>query len=248
MTWNAWWAHSGTDRGRRLARVVADAGADVVVLTEAEADVLPAGGHVVEAAPDWGYRPARPGRRKVLMWSRSPWSDVDDSGSDRLPSGRWVAATTDTALGPTRFAGVCIPWSGAHVSSGRKDRGNWEDHAAYLDALKPVLDAQPVPLVVAGDFNQRIPRVRQPRVVAASLAAAFSELRLATDGADPHLIDHIAHSSGLVVSDLTVIPSSDAEGRLSDHLGVLADVIHGGGDEDAHAAEHRRAGEREIVT
>lgn len=227
LTWNAWWAHSGTARGRRVARAVADADADVVVLTEAEVDVLPAGGHVAEAVPDWGYRPARPGRRKVLLWSRNPWSAVDDTGSAAFPPGRWIAATTDTALGSIRIAGVCIPWSGAHVSTGRKDRKNWEDHAAYLDALKPVLDGQARPLVVAGDFNQRIPRGRQPMAVAESLAAAFSGLRLATDGADPHLIDHVAHSADLVVADLSLMPSRDAEGNLSDHLGVRATLIAG---------------------
>lgn len=229
LTWNAWWAHRGTARGRRVASVIADGDADVVVLTEAEADVLPAGGHLVTSSLDWGYRVARPGRRKVLLWSRNPWSDVDDAGSPALPPGRWVAATTDSPLGPIRIAGVCIPWSGAHVSTGRKDRATWEDHAGYLAALPPVLDRQPRPLVIAGDFNQRIPRGRQPKAVAASLTAAFEGLRIPTAGVDTHLIDHVAHSAGLAVAELSLIPSSDAEGNLSDHLGVRVTLTEDAG-------------------
>lgn len=221
-TWNAWWAHAGTPRGRRVAEVVVGLGADVVVLTEAEAGVLPPDGFVVDAGADWGYPTGRDGRRKVLMWSAQPWSDIDAFGSADLPGGRWVAATTSTSIGPVRVVGVCIPWSGAHVTTGRRDRRPWQDHSSYLDGLGPLLATQPRPLVVTGDFNQRIPRSRQPRQVADALDSAFRDLLIATAGQTEHgfLIDHVAHSGDLHAERTTVLSKTDALGRLSDHTGA----------------------------
>lgn len=41
----------------------------------------------ISASADYGYLP-KAGRRKVLLWSRSPWIHVDDLGAESLPSGR----------------------------------------------------------------------------------------------------------------------------------------------------------------
>lgn len=106
-TWNVEWATAGTRRGERVAAVL-DGAADVMVVTECTLGVLPTG-HVVDAGSDWGYRVDDPTRRKVALWSRWPWTDVDPVGHPDLPPGRFVAATTSTPIGDLRGVGVCIP-------------------------------------------------------------------------------------------------------------------------------------------
>jgi len=136
-TWNVEWATPGTRRGDRVAAVLLDL-ADVMVVTECTLGVLPPG-HVVAGGSDWGYRVDDPTRRKVALWSRWPWTDVDPVGHPDLPPGRFVAATTSTPIGDLRVVGVCIPWAGAHVSTGRRDRRQWQDHEQYLRVLPDVL-------------------------------------------------------------------------------------------------------------
>lgn len=219
-TWNVEWAAAGTRRGDRVAGILASVG-DVLVVTECTLDVLPPG-HVVTGGSDWGYRVDDASRRKVALWSRWPWVDVDDVGHPDLPPGRFVAATTATPIGELRIVGVCIPWAGAHVSSGRRDRRQWEDHELFLQALPEVLAEQPGPLVVAGDFNQRLPRRRQPERVHQLLLDALGDLQVVTAGETDvgFLIDHIAVGDGLATGAPTIIPSRDAVGQLSDHHGV----------------------------
>lgn len=225
-TWNLKWARAGRARGARIRDVLEAVGADVAVLTEAELDMAPAGGHIVDAGSDWGYRVRRTERRKVMMWSREPWRDVDAVGSTELPGGRWVAATTDTSLGTVRVVGVCIPWKDAHVVTGRRDRAPWEDHVAFLARSRSLVAKQPRPLIVAGDFNQAVPRVRQPHLVAEQLGHWLTGLSLATAGDTSHgrLIDHVALSAELVSNRCTVIPAQVDGQRLSDHTGAVVEV------------------------
>ncbi len=214
------WATPGTRRGHRVAALL-NGVADVMAVTECTLGVLPTG-HVVDAGSDWGYRVDDPSRRKVALWSRWPWTDVDPVGHPDLPPGRFVAGTTSTPIGDLRVVGVCIPWAGAHVSTGRRDRRQWQDHEQYLRALPDVLASQPRPLVVAGDFNQRLPRSRQPEQVHRLLIDALAGLTVATSGETPagRLIDHVAVSPELRATDRELIPASDAAGPLSDHTGV----------------------------
>jgi hypothetical protein len=97
-------------------------------------------------------------RRKVVLWSRRRWSDFDAVGRPGVPPGRFACGTTQTPAGTLRIAGVCIPWRGAHVSTGRRDRAPWADHLAYLDGLADIARDLHGPHIVLGDFNQRTPR------------------------------------------------------------------------------------------
>ncbi len=128
-TWNTEWAKPGSARGERVRRALAAPDCDILCVTEGFAGLLPPDGHLIDAGPDWGY-PIREGRRKVLLWSKRPWSDVDALGSDDLPSGRFVAGATETPVGPVTVVGVCIPWRDAHVRGGTRNRKRWEDHLA----------------------------------------------------------------------------------------------------------------------
>lgn len=219
-TWNVSWTGRGSPRFEPSQRRIAEIDADILVLTETTGDLVPEGGFVAKGGPDWGYA-NKPGRRKVLLWSRWPVTDVSNEISD--PGGRHVRATVQSALGPLRVHALCVPWSMAHVSGGSEDRKPWEDHISYLKALGAVLALEAgdpatrdLPLILAGDINQR----EQPRpygnVKARKLWAKVLEeagLELVTDEA---MIDKVAIGPGLSASDPALFPPE----KMSDHHAV----------------------------
>ena len=226
-TWNTKWATPGCKRGKEVVRAIASLDADVIVLTEGRADLLPPDGFIVDAGSDWGYRVDDPDRRKVLMWSKNPWLNVVDRGSETMPSGRFVSGATESPIGRITVAGVCVPWQGAHVTHGRRDRRPWQDHERYLRGLREVLQWVDGSRVIAGDFNQRIPRSRQPLDVAELLAETLKGYRIPTASfTDPQLIDHIAHSDDMFVAGMPTLIQNRLSGfELSDHIGVSVDLV-----------------------
>ena len=152
---------------------------------------------------------------------------IDRGGHASLPPGRFVSGTTDTPAGPVTVFGVCIPWRDAHVSTGTRDRKVWEDHLSYLAGLHEFLSTTQGPFIVLGDFNQTVPRRWQPEYVFEALVKALGDsCQLATsgeiDGISRLLIDHLAHSPELTVSQIQGINRVDSDGtRLSDHHGVV---------------------------
>lgn len=225
LNWNLEWKTPATRVGRLIQERVAAIDADVVCHTEVVRTMIPEG-HSIESHPDYGY-PNEGGRRKVVLWSKQPWTEVDTVGDDELPSGRFASGIT----GGVRFVGVCIPWRDAHVKTGRRDRTCWEDHLSYCRGLARVLNgytAHRMPTCVVGDFNQRIPRLGQPLTVAKALSDAIPpDFTIATAGMKDNegndLIDHFAVSPGLSISITRIVPRFADDGtRLSDHVGVAA--------------------------
>ncbi len=228
-TWNVEWAKPGTPKGKRVEPILAAPNCDVLCVTEGDAGILPKGGHVIDAGTDWGYPIPKtsPRRRKVLLWSKRPWTPVFDRLQDELPGGRLVAGVTETPVGRVTVVGVCIPWRDAHLNSGRKDREPWQEHRAWLARFGELVYAGAQSrTIVLGDFNQRIPRKYAPVEVYGELLRAFEGVCIATKGffhspfsADDsgdrqvslsdvatgkdalQLIDHVAHSADLVQAD-----------------------------------------------
>ena len=227
-TWNVNWAPPGTDRGDTVAAKFRGLGADIMIVTEGFAELLPSEGHLIDAGDDWGYG-LEPRRRKTLAWSRHPWSDVRhlDEGAGK---GRVVAGITDTEAGPLGVIAVCIPWQDEHVRTGpRRDALQWQEHQECCTQLLKLRQdfAHGRPTLIAGDFNQRIPRRRAPLRVEASLSAALTRMTTWTagDSAFGQLIDHIAGSAQLAAKDVVVWPGKEEHGRrLSDHSGVACTV------------------------
>ena len=63
-------------------------------------------------------------RRKVLLWSREPWNQIDDMGTDSMPPGRFVLGVTQTSVSEVAVIGICIPWFGSRTEASRKvERG-----------------------------------------------------------------------------------------------------------------------------
>ncbi len=167
-----------------------------------------------------------------MLWSREPWSEVDDSGLDSLPPGRFVSGITQTSVGEVTIVGICIPWFGSRTEARRgvERRRPWQDHKQYLAGLAALLERQDAQrLIVMGDFNQVIGQgSRAPAELRVALQDAFSPgMRIAT--ADIAFqgrksIDHIALSADWTVGSLGVISNIHEGKELSDHFGVFADV------------------------
>lgn len=163
------------------------------------------------------------------MWSSEPWTDVDEVGSPDLPSARFVAATTETPIGPVRIMGVCISWHMANVTYGNRNRRPWEDHINYCSELRQLIEAYDpaLPLIVAGDYNQRIPPTRGGAQVHA-MAELLEAIDLLTGGEvagwEKPGIDHIA-VRGLEATSVVGWPNVIDDVRCSDHGGVVVELL-----------------------
>ncbi len=204
---------------------------DVMVLTEARTEFPSRGGHSLWCEPHQGSRFAAD-ERKVLMWSKNPWEDVDHLGIRGLDTSRFVAATTQTAIGRIRVLGICIPWHMAGVTHliDHEKRKPWELHVDYLTVLGDLLRRVTGPTVIAGDFNQRIPRIKNGnRAAAEALRTTFAAMNIVTegqiDGTTKPGIDHIALSDHLRARNVWGWRNTINGHRLSDHDGAAADIV-----------------------
>lgn len=229
VTWNAEWQRRTGPKGTILRRILLNIAPDIACLSEAHTDILKGDYHGIFSDPDHGYE-VLPDRRKVTLWSRTAWRDVDDFGSPDLPKGRYVAGTTSTPVGDVRVLGLCIPWRNAHVSTGRRDRAPWEDHERYLRALQPIVERERStgPLLVMGDFNQRVPARLVPQHLATLLSQSLGDLRVWTagsvDGADAALLCHAAGEFPGALVTRTGLSRFQEGRRLTDHNGALVVV------------------------
>jgi hypothetical protein len=224
-TFNCQWRKSGSIAANIIRERIFESSPDIVCVTEAYADFFGTIGHVIEANADYGY-PITDGRRKVMLWSRQPWTEVDTIGDPVMPSGRFLGGVTTTPAGDVTCIGVCIPWKDAHVLDGRCDRNRWQDHLSYLDGLAGVLASSADRLVLMGDFNQRVPRKYQPQAVFDRLGeSVLARLAIATAGViesvGAQAIDHICHSHDWHAADVIGLSNIGPDGKeLSDHFGI----------------------------
>jgi endonuclease/exonuclease/phosphatase family metal-dependent hydrolase len=228
-TWNTEWRRPSSADAWLIKERLFHHSPDVICLTEAYPDLLEGAGKMISSAADYGYRLIE-GRRKVVLWSREPWEDIDRTGHPDLPPGRFVAGRTRTPLGDVQVIGLCIPWRDAHHRSGRKDRQPWEDHLGFLAALERISCRWEGPTIILGDFNQHIPIGRAPAHVHEALRRALlSRFQIATAGPlaplDRRSVDHVLHSSEFASEEVAALSNLDAKGReISDHFGVIARV------------------------
>lgn len=228
-TWNTQWAKPNTTLGNVVRASLSYPNCDVLCVTEGYRGILPRTNYVVDGGPDWGC-PIVDGRRKVLLWSKRPWSDVDCVETGRPLGGRFVAGVTETDAGPLQVVGVCIPWRDAHVKYCQKDSKQWQEHERWLSAFETLHYRQATErTIVLGDFNQTIPRRGQNKRVYEALRCALRRFTFATAGWRAHArdlaIDHIAHTPDLIrIGNIGIWPRQTEYGkRLSDHFGLWCD-------------------------
>ena len=236
-TWNVQWATPASRRTPEILRRLSSLAPDVVCLTESDHRLLERAGHTVCSQPDYGYA-LKIGRRKVVLWSREPWREVDNFGINSLPPGRFVSGVTRTAIGEITVVGICIPWSGSRTEANRhiEHRARWQDHEYFLAALADMLHSRPIEaMMVMGDFNQVIGQgSRAPRKLRAMLIETFPPTMTIVSSevsfAGRKSIDHIALSKDLTVESLKVISNIQDHTKLSDHFGVTAKLTVKGGE------------------
>ena len=231
VTWNVEWATARSRRTPEILRRIDGHAPEIACLTETDVGLLSQRGYTICSQPDAGYG-IKMSRRKVILWSREPWDEVDDVGLDSMPPGRFVAGVTQTTLGKVTVIGVCIPWFGSRTEARRKAerKKRWEDHEQYLAALTEVLgQASAKRLIVMGDFNQAIrsgsracPELQQALQKAFPSSMKIHTSELVFQGRKS--IDHIALSNDWVVGALDVISNIHEGRKLSDHFGVVADL------------------------
>ena len=230
VNWNVEWATPASQRTPEILSRVRGHAPEIVCLTETHDGLLSQDGHTICSQPDYGY-PIRKGRRKVLLWSKEPWKQVENVGIDSMPPGRFVSGVTQTSVGDVTVIGICIPWFGSRTEAKRKEpKKQWEDHEKYLNDLTKILERRSTErLIVMGDFNQRIgpassaraelqlalQRAFPPRMTIATSAIGFQGRRS---------IDHIALSADLSAESIGVISNIHDGRKLSDHFGVVAEV------------------------
>ena len=230
-TWNVEWAAPNSRRTAEILRRIDRHAPEVVCLTETDVGLLSKEGHTICSQPDYGYT-IKEERRKVLLWSREPWDQVDDVGSASMPLGRFVSGVTQTSMGEVTVIGICIPWFGSRTEARRKleRKMQWEDHAQYLAGLTEVLGrVSEKRLIVMGDFNQTIgPGNRARPELRLALQNAFPpSMRIATSNLafqGRRSIDHIALSADWAVGSVGVISNTHEGRKLSDHYGIVADL------------------------
>ncbi|MEI6704761.1 MAG: endonuclease/exonuclease/phosphatase family protein [Deltaproteobacteria bacterium] len=227
LTWNLQWKSPAGAAGKLIQECITALDPDVICFTETVTSMIPEG-YRIESDPDYGYD-NHGIRRKVILWSKIPFTEIDIVGDADMPTGRFVSGVA----GGIRFIGVCIPWRDAHVRHGTKNKGQWEDHLVYCAGLARVLmraASQLLPVCILGDFNQRIPGTIQPMHVYDALMQGIpptftiiTEKIMDEDG--EQLIDHIAVSQSLKALPPQIVSRYSSDGtQLSDHVGVFTRI------------------------
>ena len=229
-----------TPKFERSRQLVTRHNADVICLTEAFPESMPEKRNTVTSdLSEWKIHEDR-GARKVVLWSRFGWTDVDRRGSESLPKGRFVRATTTFEETDLTVVGMCIPYHDYHTRErwwGTRTKRRWEGACEYLDALRDNILVEPgfcKRTILLGDFNLEIPPRGYPgkkSVVNQKREATFSGWTMPTAGVwdDPALDktfkDHIALSPDIRAQPPQFLGRFDIDGsELSDHNGVCIDI------------------------
>ncbi len=219
VVWNTEWAPLNSKREKLIKEIVKAISPDIICVTEGYIKTWEDCGYVISSDENYGYK-ITPGRRKVILVSKTPWSNIEKVGDSNLPSGRFVSGKTQGV----DVVGVCIPWKDAHVSTGRKDREAWEDHIAYLNGLQNVLSSKRDKTFVMGDFNQRIPRKYSREDVFELMMKTFKDFDIETQNNiqpnDKLSIDHFCSKNSSKCSLIESIDSMHNNIKLSDHFGL----------------------------
>lgn len=234
---------AGAPKFERVRELIAGYDADVICLTEAYPQAMPDGGHTISSEiSGWGW-PEDKGARKVVLWSRFGWQDVDTLGSPNMPPGRFIKATTASGYERWTIIGVCIPYAHYrnHEKWGEQRKTFWQGACEYLDALSgdylPGLiredflpySKEPVRAILLGDFNLQIPPYNYPyrrSEVNQKRKETFDSWLIPTAGISRHFIDHVAMSTDLRVNSLQYISRyTPDDSKLSDHDGIYVEIV-----------------------
>ena len=203
---------------------------DICCFTEAwRSSVISLGGHFVSAKGTAWSRQYED-ERKVVLWSKQPWSRVSEPAS-LAAKGAAVVADTEFCGRVVRVLGVCIPYHMATPYGAVRKRPPWSQHTEFLEGLVPTLQDlnDGAPMIVLGDFNRKIPRSTGPMRPFELLESALAEFSIVTTGVIPGVnaptIDHVVLGAGLLANAAKGLSRHTTDGRArSDHFGILLDA------------------------
>ena len=202
---------------------------DLVVLTEAhDASLADLGGHTLSHV-GYNHGPKKETERLVLLWSRSPWEEIPLPDTLQQNGGA-LLGRTEVAGQPVCCLALCIPW---HMCPGVPPTDKvrpWAQHVKFLHLLKAEMEGllRHSPLILAGDYNRRMPRRWGPIAPYDLLQETFSGTDVVTQGPLSPLaletIDHVALHGPLAARSVRALDRFDARQRpRSDHFGVMVD-------------------------
>ena len=227
LTWNLERRKIHTPYGKLAVQHLFSQNPDVMAISETRTRFPKNEGFTAWAQHPQGH--FEEDERKILIWSKKPWTDIDDIGHEKLPKGRFVSGVTQTDIGEVRVVGVCIPYHMADVSFGTKDKKPWQQHIKFLDLLPDVLKKYKRPIIIAGDYNQRFPRVKYGnRKVSEKMTETFRDFNIVTQGVITGMeragIDHIALDKRISVKTVWGWSNIVDGTRLSDHDGAGCEI------------------------
>lgn len=228
LTWNLERRKIETPYGKLATKHLFSQAPDVMAVTETRIDFPEKDGYTIWAQHPKGH--FADNERKVLLWSKKPWRDIDDVGDKNLPIGRFISGITESNIGDIRVVGLCIPYHMADVSHGAKDRKPWEQHKKFLKILPSILENYSRPLIIAGDFNQRYPWTKYGNREASKIMEdTFTNQEIVTrgiiNGMSKAGIDHIAINKTLETKSVWGWFNVVDGIRLSDHDGAGCELI-----------------------
>ena len=211
---------------------------DITCLTETDICLLSnmEGSIIYPQIDSASERMGKKNQRKVLLWSKDPWKQVDLVGHESLQPGRFVSGITETSIGEVTVVGICIPWAN---SPGVKGSGvkRWEHHRQFLATLDRVLEktverASGKRVVVMGDFNQRFgpsypfgPTTEVRRALRNAFPSSMSIITKNIQFQGGRGVNHVALTNDLTTNAFNTISNIAEDGKeLSDHFGVAATI------------------------
>lgn len=229
---------SEVKRRARLLESIQAAQADIWILTETHASLIPGLGFTSTTTEE--LDPIHePGETWVTIWSRFPMESVTHTSD---PSRTCAARIVPNGSRPLVVYGTVLPWIGSPwqgIPSANGAAFSAALNAQLLDWVSLQREHPDCDFVLAGDFNQDMSTShyygsRRNREALRS-AISTAKLRcLTAAGLDPVLkhapshasIDHICVNAGLVPANSPVSwPISDnPQQGLSDHFGILVEL------------------------
>jgi hypothetical protein len=223
LIWNTEWAKPNSKREKIIKEIVKIISPDIICITEGYIETWQDFGYIISSNEDYGYK-IHQGRRKVILISKTPWSNINEVGDINMPNGRFISGMTQNI----DIVGVCIPWKDAHVRTGRKDKQSWEDHIDYLNGLQNILPKFDNQTLVMGDFNQRIPKKYSRQDVYDLMLNTFNDFNIETQNniqpIDKLSIDHLCTKNTNKVVSIESISNFKNDVRLSDHFGLVINI------------------------
>lgn len=229
VNWNIERRVPSSWQAKSLVDEISELVPDVICLTEAWKQSLESVGGYSISSRGVAWSNQHPDERKVLMWSRKPWEDIEVV--ERLEkTGSAVTGLTSIGHRRIRFVGICIPYHFASPLGQEPRKKPWRQHEEYLHALKPLLEQwrHEGTVIVVGDYNRRIPYSWGPKRSYELLETALDGYIIATPGklpgVDEKSIDHVAYCGDLEHSFACGRSAKAPDGRgRSDHFGVVVD-------------------------